>query len=251
MPAVLVAFETTLAELRGRFEAFAEVVVNNAEIDAGKKQALADAVSELREASTLYEVDAKKLLTSLSTFGQTYATELLTTNDAQHAARKAFDPNADGMRGLVKQVDLLYKLTARVADLGVDLAADDIIARAYDRRAAGRLVKQVDEERKAAIEQLKHAVYFDRQVAWLQDRFPDAELVPVPGLVKLVARAEIEGADWSLTPGRYVGVATEEEEEGFDFDQTIRDIHTELRDLNEEAAKLAAKIQESFEELAV
>ena len=110
-------------------------------------------------------------------------------------------------------------------------------------------MKQLDEERKAAVEQLKHAVYFHRQVAWLQDRFPKAELEAVPGLVKLVDRAEIEATDWSLTPGRYVGVAPPEEDEDFDFEQTLRDIHTELADLNKEAAELAAKIQENFEEL--
>jgi len=110
-------------------------------------------------------------------------------------------------------------------------------------------VKQLDEERKAAIEQLKQAVYFHRHVAWLQDRFPNAELTAVPGLVKLVDRREIEAADWSLTPGRYVGVAPPEEDEDFDFEQTLHDIHTELADLNKEAAALAAKIQGNFEEL--
>ena len=78
-------------------------------------------------------------------------------------------------------MDLLYKLAARVADLGAELAADDAVSAAYDRRATGRLVKQLDEERKAAVEQLKHAVYFHRQVAWLQDRFPKAELTPCRG----------------------------------------------------------------------
>ena len=194
---------------------------------------------------------AKKLLASLAAFGQKYAKALPDENDAQHAARKAFDPIAEAIRGLVKQVDLLYKLAARVADLGAELAADDAISAAYDRRATGRLVKQLDEERKAAVEQLKHAVYFHRQVAWLQDRFPKAELQAVPGLVKLVDRKEIEAADWSLTPGRYVGVAPPEEDEDFDFEQTLRDIHTELADLNKEAAELAAKIQENFEELGV
>jgi type I restriction enzyme M protein len=119
----------------------------------------------------------------------------------------------------------------------------------YDRRATGRLLKQLDDERKTAVEQLKHAAYFHRQAAWLQDRFPKAELEPVPGLVKRVDRQEIEAADWSLTPGRYVGVAPPEEDEDFDFEQTLRDIHTELADLNKEAAELAARIQENFEEL--
>ena len=246
--AALTPFETTLADLRGRFDALPTAAAKHADLDAGKKQALADAVTELREAATLYEADAK-LLASLTAFGQKYAKALPDKNDAQHAARKAFDPNAEAIRGLIKQVDLLYKLAARVADLGAELAADDAISAAYDRRATGKLVKQLDEERKAAVEQLKHAVYFHRQVAWLQDRFPKAELQAVPGLVKLVDRKEIEAADWSLTPGRYVGVAPPEEDEDFDFEQTLRDIHTELADLNKEAAELAAKIQENFEEL--
>ena len=63
--------------------------------------------------------------------------------------------------------------------------------------------------------------------------------------------ADIEAADWSLTPGRYVGVAPAEVDEDFDFEQTMRDIHTELADLNREAVELAARIQENFEGLGV
>ena len=73
----------------------------------------------------------------------------------------------------------------------------------------------------------------------------------VPGLVRLVDRREIETADWSLTPGRYVGVAPSEEDEDFDFEATLRDIHTELGDLNREAVELAARIQANFEELGI
>jgi type I restriction enzyme M protein len=115
----------------------------------------------------------------------------------------------------------------------------------------GASLKQLDEERKAAVEQLKQAAYFHRQVVWLQDRFPKAELEAVPGLVKLVDRKDIEAADWSLTPGRYVGVAPPEEDDDFDFEETLRDIHTELGDLDKEATELAAKIRENFEELGV
>jgi type I restriction enzyme M protein len=251
IPAVLAAFEGTLTELRGRFERLADSVAKHAQLETEKAQPLADAATELRDATALYGVDAKKLVANLRAFGQKYAKAPPGENAAQHTARKAFDPNAEAIRGLVKQVDLLYKLAARVADLGAELTADDAISAAYDRRATGRLVKQLDEERKASVEQLKHAVYFHRQVAWLQDRFPKAELQAVPGLVKLVDRREIEAADWSLTPGRYVGVAAPEEDEDFDFEQTLHDIHTELADLNKEAAELAARIQENFEELGI
>jgi len=249
VPATLTPFDTTLADLRRRFDALAKAVAKNAGLDGERKQAMADGVTELREAATLYEADAKKLLASLHAFGQKYAKALPDKNDAQHAARKAFNPYAEAIRGLIKQVDLLYKLATRVADLGAELAADETMSAAYDRRTMGRLVKQFDEERKPAVEQLKQTVYFHRQVVWLQDRFPKAELKAVPGLVKVVNLTAIEAADWSLTPGRYVGVAPQEEDEDFDFEQTLHDIHTELVDLNRESAELAAKIQKNFEEL--
>ncbi len=53
-----------------------------------------------------------------------------------------------------------------------------------------------------AAEQLQQVGCFWRQAHWLTERFPEAELCDVDGLVKLVDRAEIEANDWSLTPGR-------------------------------------------------
>jgi type I restriction enzyme M protein len=254
VPTALATFEATLADLRGRFDRLGDVVKKHAELEAEKKQALADAAKELREAAAPYETDREKLLKSLSTFSQKCARTLPGENNAQHTARKAFDPIAEAIRGLIKQIDLLYKLAARIGDLGGQLPlplgeGGDEGEAAFEPRTVRRLLKQLDEERKAAVEQLKHAVYFHRQISWLQDRFPKAELQSVPGLLKLVDRKDIEAADWSLTPGRYVGVAPPEEDEDFDFEQTMRDIHTELADLNKEAAVLAAKIQENFEEL--
>jgi type I restriction enzyme M protein len=245
----LTPFEALLADLRERFDGLVKAIGAHTGLDADKKQVVAGAVAELRDAAALYEPDAKKLRDGLDAFGVEYAEALPNQNDTQHAARKAFDPYAEAIRGLVKQVDLLYKLAARAAGVGGDLATDDVISAAYDRRAAGRLMKRLDEERKNSVDQLKHAIYFHRQVAWLQDRFPNAELDGVPGLVRLVDRKEIEAADWSLTPGRYVGVAPPEEDEDFDFEQTLRDIHIELADLNKEAVELAERIKENFEEL--
>ncbi len=256
VPAVLATFETTLADLRGRFDSLTDAVAKHAELDTEKKQPLADVATELREALSLYEADREKLLTRLRTFGEKYAKALPGENTAQHTAREGFNSIAEAIRGLTKQVDLLYKLTARVADLAIQLplpsgeGGGEGVA-VFEPRTVRRLLKQLDDERKAAVEQLKNAAYFHRQVAWLQDRFPKAELQAVPGLVKLADRKEIEAADWSLTPGRYVGVAPPEEDENFDFEQTIRDIHTELADLNKEGAVLAARIQENFEELGI
>ena len=115
-------------------------------------------------------------------FGKKYAKALPGKNDAQHAARKAFDPDRRGdprahqAGGPALQARRARRGPRRRAAAGRKTDGDrqDV----YDRRAHGRLVKQLDEERKAAVEQLKHAAYFHRQVAWLQDRFPKADCRP-------------------------------------------------------------------------
>jgi type I restriction enzyme M protein len=73
----------------------------------------------------------------------------------------------------------------------------------------------------------------------------------VEGLVKLVDRSEIVAKEWSLSPGRYVGIAPEVEDKDFDFEETLREIHIELDDLNKEATQLAALIKKNFEELGI
>jgi type I restriction enzyme M protein len=101
------------------------------------------------------------------------------------------------------------------------------------------------------VKALRSPRYLVRQADWLQERFPDARLRDVEGLVKLVDRATIAAHDWSLTPGRYVGVAPEEPDDDFDFEEALRAIHVDLKGLNEEAAQLAARIARNFEELGV
>ena len=119
---------------------------------------------------------------------------------------------------------------------------------------AGQLPKarrELEDARADAVEALRQARYFVRQADWLQERFPEAELRDVEGLVKLVDRAEVAAHDWSLTPGRHVGVAPAEEDEDFDFETAMRSIHMDLKELNDEAAKLARRINRNFEELGV
>jgi type I restriction enzyme M protein len=255
IPAKIAAFEKTLADQRERFAVLVKAVDDDKTLDAEKKKALTDATNELAEAEKPYEADRSKLMDGLARFLERFEEALPDANDEQHTVRKAFDPIAEEIKGLIKQIDLLYKLTARIVDLfskrprplaGEGGGEGD---NNFDDRTARRFLKQLDEERKAAVEQLKLAAYFHRQIVWLQDRFPAAELQWVPGLVKLVDLKDIEAADWSLTPGRYVGVPLPEEDEDFDFEQTLRDIHTELADLNKEAVELTAKIEENFEEL--
>ena len=251
IPAELEAFEVTLADLQGQFSAFSNSLKDLETITKEQRQSLTDALVDLTEAVRAYESDRAGLLKKLATFQNSHGKTLPDSNPDQHTARQSFDPLAEQIRGLVKQVDLVFKLAGRVAQLSLELAGIEEAAEFHDRRLANKRLKQLDEERKQAVEQLKQAAYFYRQIVWLQDRFHDAEMVPVLGLCKVVDRAEIEAADWSLTPGRYVGVAPPEVDEDFDFEQTLRDIHVELADLNREAMELAAKIQENFAELGI
>jgi type I restriction enzyme M protein len=169
-------------------------------------------------------------------------------NASLHKTREALHDVAARCRDLARQIDLAAKLAVRAADAAVkELDAKD--ADTWDNTAINKGKKALDAARVDATEALRLTRHFVKQADWLQEHFPDAELVDVPGLVKRVSRAEVAEHDGSLTPGRYVGVAPEEIDEDFDFEETLRAIHIDLEDLNEEAAKLAAVIAKNFEEL--
>lgn len=248
--ATLKLFENTLTDAMLPLAALSKAAENIAAVPELSKQSLLGALAEQTDAAHAYMADRALLVTGVAAFCKQVAKSAL-TNEAQHTIRLSFDPLAESARGLIKQIDLLYKLATRTAQLAQELGAHEEAAEFYDRRAIGKLTKQLEAERKAAVDQLKDCAYLHRQVAWLQDRFPNAEMQDVLGLCKIVSRAEIEAADWSLTPGRFVGVAPAEVDEDFDFEQTLRDIHLELADLNRESVELAMKIQTNFEELGV
>ncbi len=252
VPEKIAAFNTAFAAVDALFTALAKSVKTLPDVDVETTQAFTVTLAELRDARNSYDSDSKALLADLAVFKQNTGKSFPATIDQQHAARNSCDPIADRTKGLIKQVDLLYKLLSRAASSAADLSgAVETVAEVYDLRAAGKLIKQLDEQRRATVEQLKHATYFHRHIVWLQDRFPRAVMQAVPGLVKVVTRKDIEAAAWSLSPGRYVGVAPAEIDEGFDFEQAITEIHEELAGLNAEAMELAATIQKNLEELGV
>jgi len=85
-------------------------------------------------------------------------------------------------------------------------------------------------------------LYWHQAMDWLQSRFPEAEYVDVVGLCKATEREEYaEEQDYSLSPGRYVGVAIEEDkltEEAFrDKLNTMRDDFLELSSSAEHLSK--------------
>jgi type I restriction enzyme M protein len=71
--------------------------------------------------------------------------------------------------------------------------------------------------------------------------FPAGRYADVVGLCKVVTLEEIEAEDWSLNPGRYVGLA-EREAEDFDFAERLAQLNEELEVLNGEARELEERI---------
>lgn len=192
----------------------------------------------LTDARAVFQADWDAHVLPTTTLGDDWSDGTVTAR-LLHEAHDDLEPLAETSRDLIKQVDQLYKLAEKAhRDAG-------------GKRGKASPVKVLEEARIDAVDQLKLVRYFHRQAHWLLSRFPDARLVAVPGLVKLVDHAELAANDWSLTPGRFVGVAPEEEEEDFDFEGVMRDIHIELAGLNEEAAALAAQIQKNFEGLGL
>lgn len=192
---------------------------------------------ETKKAFELLGSDIRAFESTIDTENKTWK-GVAKDNTGLSAAAEKLVPIAETSRDLIRQIDQLYKFVEKQS-------------KGSGEKGLTKLIKELDEQRKATVEQLKQVRYIFKQAHWLQDRFPDAELRDVEGLVKLVDIEEIKANDWSLTPGRYVGVAPEVEDEDFDFEETLRDIHIELKGLNEEATVLAAQIQKNFEELGI
>lgn len=209
---------------------------------------LAEAWTELTTVQRQAESDSAAFTRDADKLAQAWAKGKNRDNAALHASRKVLHPLAEQCRDLTKQIDLAVKLAGRV----IDTAVKECAARDSELWANGdvnKARKALETARAEAVEALRQTRYFVRQADWLQDRFPEAKLCDVAGLVKRVSRAEMEAHDWSLTPGRYVGVAPEEVDEDFDFEEALRSIHIDLKGLNEEAVELATRIAKNFEEL--
>ena len=97
---------------------------------------------------------------------------------------------------------------------------------------------------------LHETEYFYKQAHWLTSRFPEGVYADMEGLCKVVSQAEIEAKDWSLSPGRYVGVDTATDDD-FDYEERLNEIHIELDGLYEEAVVLAKTISENFKGLGL
>ena len=89
-----------------------------------------------------------------------------------------------------------------------------------------------------------------KEAVWLYDKFGEGKYQDVPGLCKIADLSEIEGKNWSLTPGAYVGVAPVEDD-GVDFNERMKEIHAELLKLQAESNTLMQTISDNMKELGL
>lgn len=125
------------------------------------------------------------------------------------------------------------------------------IALIKEKKAEGKQLKQLEKQVEVLEKKQKdlfaQQTYFLSHIDWLNERFPNGVYEDVTGLCKAATHAEIEEQDYSLNPGRYVGVVIEEdgltEEE---FLSEMKERHAALDILNNRAAELEKMIDENL-----
>lgn len=100
---------------------------------------------------------------------------------------------------------------------------------------------------------VKLKAYWQSQIDWLLERWPDGKYQDIIGLCK-VAKLDgedgIQDQDYSLNAGRYVGVVIEDD--GMtesEFRDAMKGLHAEFSQLNDEALALQAEIDKNIKEL--
>lgn len=240
----------TLAELNADQPEDAQLT--QAQLDAFKAD-LAVAQADTHAADAIVA-----LLTACTQARAAVAQADLANHAGQVALQATLDALAPQLKAMGKTLEARHKQWLKL----LDSAEKQLRARqskAFDGKAAReakRTLLAADAKknedptvRDAVLDALKQAAYFIHQVHWLHTRFPDGVFADVPGLCKAVTLDEIAANDYSLTPGRYVGVAAAAAEDEDDFIEKLREIHDELAELNEKAVELAGRIAGNFEEL--
>ena len=85
--------------------------------------------------------------------------------------------------------------------------------------------------------------------ARIAEVFPDGGYRDVPGLCKVATREKIKAQDWSLNPGRYVGVAPGHAHDDEAFKEKLEALQEKLEGLNVEAVQLQSRIAQNVAEL--
>ncbi|MES2206782.1 MAG: class I SAM-dependent DNA methyltransferase [Pseudomonadota bacterium] len=172
---------------------------------------------------------------------QTYA-NVERKNAAQREFRHAFDPFFESLHSGLKQLDKIVRQHEK--------AKADAAKAEGKRGTTDRDVKKLKEALEQLHKEVKNAESFYKHIHWLQERFPKADYEDVTGLCKLASVDDIKEQEFSLNPGRYVGVVIEEdgktEEE---FIEEITNLYGELQSLNTISLDLLKTVDFNIKEL--
>ncbi len=163
-------------------------------------------------------------------------------NLTQRRLQAAFTPFFTAVHASLKQLDkAIRELEKRAA----------MVAKAAGKRGStDRGTKLLKDAVQALHDEVKSAETWFQHIQWLQDRFPEARYEDVTGLCKLASPDEVKEQDYSLNPGRYVGVVIEEDgktEEEFLAD--LAAMNSELTRLNKHAHQVGLTIEATVRRL--
>ena len=185
-----------LIESKTRVEPVSAQLLEVLDDDAGK-QAVGELVKQW--------AGLNKLQTRYEQYREKHAGEKAVDakNKAQHQLREAFDPFFAALHEGLKQLD---KTVRQHEKQQAEQAQAD-----GKRGSTDRKTKALKTALEALHKEVKNAEIFYQHIHWLQERFPKAEYEDVTGLCKLASPAEVKEQEYSLNPGRYVGVVIEED----------------------------------------
>ena len=251
----IVLFETNIGELLSQLNKFKNDIENNYS-ESEIHKSFCDDINILENDIKLYKVEKEKLVKRISDYNK-YIDEskiddysnIESTNEIQKNHYSKFEPISNDIKVFIKTIDHLYKeINNTIEKAEKDLNSKD--SKDWITKEVKVNRKNLEHNKKDIIEFLKNIRYIYSQVNWLQSKFVDGVFADVEGLCKSVDIAEVEANDWSLNPGRYVGVAPVIDED-FDFESRLKEIQMELDGLNEESFELAKLIKMNFEELGI
>lgn len=180
--------------------------------------------------------DADKLIKAYSEYQKNVdITAVDKANKVQRKLAETIAPFFALLHELLKEVD--KKVRHIEKDVGNGHARSDL--------------KSLKAELEELHKEIKATEYFFSHIAWLHERFPEATYEDVTGLCKLADLNEVKEQEYSLNPGRYVGVVIEEdgktEEE---FIEEMLTLNDELNKLNKEAKELESVINHNIRQIA-
>jgi type I restriction enzyme M protein len=240
-PSLIQDYKKTFNNLDNKMQIFLNSIPKN--------EKTTEIINELEKCRQAY-LDNSQLFAELAKEKNDRWQELDKENIKLTSALEELNLFSEENKKLIKEAEMMYRLINRLVDDCLQKSTAKNNSK-WNIREIQNLKKETEEARDNLVNQFKKVRYFYHQAQWLLERFPDAQYRDVEGLVKLVDKEELKENDWSLTPGRYVGVAPEEEDPDFDFEETMRNIHAELEELNIHANELAEKINENFRKLGI